>query len=148
MFTDSAKNPVWPRCYFGTRDTWLDWLSLFSTKVITITLSPREFPHLMTMFRYLVNWQMTEMQTRLCINLNQTYYRNWYCVWEAIYQLVYNWGVHGICQSNNFPVLHFLIPTQNSVGKNIDDLFYLWNISLSDLPFGSRPNIWQVFDKF
>lgn len=37
MFTDSAKNPVWPRCYFGTRDTWLDWLSLFSTKVITIT---------------------------------------------------------------------------------------------------------------
>lgn len=41
MFTDSAKNPVWPRCYFGTRDTWLDWLSLFSTKVITITfISP------------------------------------------------------------------------------------------------------------
>lgn len=100
----------------------------------------------MTMFRYLVNWQMTEMQTRLCINLNQTYYRNWYCVWEAIYQLVYNWGVHGICQSNNFPVLRFLIPTPNSVGKNINNLFYLWNISLSDLPFGSRPNIWQVFD--
>lgn len=41
MFTDSAKNPVWPRCYFGTRDTWLDWLSLFSTEVITITfISP------------------------------------------------------------------------------------------------------------
>lgn len=41
MFTDSAKNPVWPRCYFGTMDTWLDWLSLFSTKVITITfISP------------------------------------------------------------------------------------------------------------
>lgn len=41
MFTDSAKNPVWPRCYFGTRDTWLDRLSLFSTEVITITfISP------------------------------------------------------------------------------------------------------------
>lgn len=41
MFTDSAKNPVWPRCYFGTRDTWFDWLSLFSTEVITITfISP------------------------------------------------------------------------------------------------------------
>lgn len=41
MFTDSAKNPVWPRCFFGTRDTWLDWLSLFSTEVITITfISP------------------------------------------------------------------------------------------------------------
>lgn len=37
MFTDSAKNPVWPRCYFGSRDTWRDWLSLLSTKVITIT---------------------------------------------------------------------------------------------------------------
>lgn len=41
MFTDSAKNPVWPRCYFGTRDTWLDRLSLFSIEVITITfISP------------------------------------------------------------------------------------------------------------
>lgn len=41
MFTDSAKNPVWPRCYFGTRDTWLDRLSLFSTEVLTITfISP------------------------------------------------------------------------------------------------------------
>lgn len=40
MFTDSAKNPVWPRCYFGTRDTWLDKLSLFSTDVITITFIP------------------------------------------------------------------------------------------------------------
>lgn len=62
---------------------------------------------------------MTEMQTRLCINLNQTYYRNWYCVWEAIYQLVYNWGMHGICQSNNFPVLRFLIQHQTVSGKTL-----------------------------
>lgn len=45
MFTDSAKNPVWPRCYFGSRDTWRDWLSLFSTEVITITfISPWILP--------------------------------------------------------------------------------------------------------
>lgn len=45
MFSDSAKNPVWPRCYFGSRDTWRDWLSLFSTEVITITfISPWILP--------------------------------------------------------------------------------------------------------
>lgn len=44
MFTDSAKNPVWPRCYFGTRDTWRDWLSLFSTEVITITFISQWIP--------------------------------------------------------------------------------------------------------
>lgn len=148
MFTDSAKNPVWPRCYFGTRDTWLDRLSLFSTEVITITfISPWIPPsddHVQILSKLADDGYADSALYQSKSNVLQELILCLRSYISTCLQL----GVHGICQSNNFPVLRFLIPTPNSVGRKHRWSVYLWNISLSDLPFGSRPNIWQVFDKF
>lgn len=148
MFTDSAKNPVWPRCYFGTRDTWLDRLSLFSTEVITITfISPWITPsddHVQILSKLADDGDADSALYQSKSNVLQELILCLRSYISTCLQLGGAWDL----SIKQFPGTPFSYTNTNSVGKNIDDLFYLWNISLSDLPFGSRPNIWQVFDKF